>query len=136
MEKTSETKEMTRRATQEPSYPEQLRQSPHIAPDVDIVEKPEEFLLRADVPGSGAEHAEIRVENQTLILSCKVKRRPPADANYLVREYEHSDFYREFLVGDWLDTTRISAEYSDGVLTLHLPKAETMKTRKIQVQKK
>lgn len=136
MEKSAESKEMSRRATQEPAYPEQLRQSPHLSPDVDILERTDEFLLRADIPGCGAESVDARVEDQTLIISCKVKRRPPADAAFLVREYEVGDFYREFLVGDWLDASKISAEYSDGVLTLHLPKAETMKTRKIQVQKK
>jgi HSP20 family protein len=136
MEKNAESKDMARRPTQEPAYPEQLRQGAHVAPDVDIIERSDELLLRADVPGVGADGVEARVENQTLILSGKVKRRPPADANYLVREYEVSDFYREFLIGDWLDATKISAEYSDGVLLLHLPKAETMKMRKIQIQKK
>jgi HSP20 family molecular chaperone IbpA len=135
MEKSSEAREMTRRATPE-AYPEQLRQSPHIMPDTDILEKPDELLLRADMPGVGADGVDVRVENQTLYISGKVKRRPSAGANFLVREAEVSDFHREFLVGDWIDTAKISAEYSDGVFTLHLPKAETMKLRKIQVQKK
>src|SRR5690242_10719925 len=127
MEKTAESKEMTRRATQETSYPEQLRQSRHVAPDIDIIERPNEFVLRADVPGAGAETSDIRVENQTLSISCRVKRRLPSDVTFLVSEYDVSDYYREFRVGEWLDATRITAEYSDGVLTLHLPKAETMK---------
>jgi len=136
VEKTEESKEMTRRASREPSYPEHLRQSPHVTPDIDIVERPGEFILRADVPGAGADTSDIRVENQTLSISCRVKRRLPSDVTFLVNEYDVSDYYREFFVGEWLDATRITAEYSDGVLTLHLPKAETMKTRKIQVQKK
>lgn len=136
MEKTAESQEMTRRTTQEASYPEQLRQSPHVTPDIDILERPDEFILRADVPGAGAETSDIRVENQTLSISCRVKRRLPSDVTYLVSEYDVSDYYREFLVGELLDATKITAEYADGVLTVHLPKAETMKTRKIEVQKK
>lgn len=136
MERTAESKEMTRRASQEPSYPEHLRQSPHVTPDIDIIERPNEVILRADVPGAGADSSDIRVENQTLSISCRVKRGLPSDVTFLVNEYDVSDYYREFLVGEWLDATKFTAEYSDGVLTLHLPKADTMKARKIEVQKK
>jgi HSP20 family protein len=137
MDKTSsESKPMTRRPSDEPSYPEQLRQSPHLSPDVDIIEREDELLLRADLPGVGAENVDVRVENQVLILSGQIQRRPPADRTYLVQEYEVYDFHREFILGEWVDATKITAEYADGLFTLHLPKAETMKMRRIQVQKR
>jgi HSP20 family molecular chaperone IbpA len=136
MEKSAEAKEMSRRASQEPSVPEQLQQGPYVLPEVDILEKPDELVLRADMPGVGADNVDIRVENMTLIINGKVTRRSPADANYLVREYDVYDFHREFLIGESIDTTKITAEYTDGIFVLHLPKAETMMARKIQVQKK
>lgn len=136
MEKNAESKDIPHRASQEAAFPEHLRQSSHVAPDVDILEKPDELLLRVDIPGVDADSVEARAENQTLIISGKARRRPPEDATFLVREYEPRDYYREFLVGDWVDPSKISADYSDGVLTIHLPKAETMKPRKIEVQKK
>jgi HSP20 family protein len=52
----------------------------------------------------------------------------------LLQEYGVGDFYRTFKVSEQIDSTRISAEYHDGVLTIHLPKVEAAKPRKISVQ--
>jgi HSP20 family protein len=52
----------------------------------------------------------------------------------LLREYGVGDFRRAFRVGNQIDATRISADFADGVLRLHLPKIEAAKPRKISVQ--
>ena len=44
------------------------------------------------------------------------------------------DFYRAFEVSEAIDPKRIFAEFRDGVLTLHLPKVEAVKPRKIEVK--
>lgn len=54
--------------------------------------------------------------------------------SYLLREYGVSDFHRVFEVSENIDVERITAEHADGVLVLHLPKAERAKTRKIDVR--
>ena len=54
----------------------------------------------------------------------------------LLREYGVGDYYRSFQVSEAIDAGKISAEYADGVLTLHLPKAEAVKPRKIAVSVK
>ena len=46
------------------------------------------------------------------------------------------DYYRTFQVSEAIDAQKISADYADGVLTLHLPKAESIKPRKIAVSAK
>jgi HSP20 family protein len=101
-------------------------------PDVDIVEKQDELLLIADMPGTSPEDLEVRFENGTLTIYGRVKERQPQDV-YLLREYGIGDFFRTFQVNETIDPERISAEYRDGVLTLHLPKVEAAKPRKIQV---
>ena len=58
------------------------------------------------------------------------------ELDYLLREYGVGDFYRAFQVSEVIDPSRIQAEYSGGVLTLHLPKSEAAKPRKIAVQAK
>jgi HSP20 family protein len=54
--------------------------------------------------------------------------------NFLLCEYGIGNFYRTFRVSEQVDPDRIHAEYSNGVLTLHLPKAESARPRRIPVQ--
>jgi HSP20 family molecular chaperone IbpA len=49
--------------------------------------------------------------------------------NYRFRQFESTDFYRAFRVDESVDAANISAHCADGVLTVHLPKAETLKPR-------
>ena len=55
---------------------------------------------------------------------------------YFLREYGVGDYYRSFQISEAIDAGKISAEYADGVLTLHLPKTEAVKPRKIAVSAK
>ena len=57
-----------------------------------------------------------------------------ATTHYLLHEYGVGDFHRVFQVNEDVDPQRIRAEYRDGVLAVHLPKAEAILPRKIEVQ--
>lgn len=103
-------------------------------PHVDILEKPDELLVLADMPGVSAEDVDIEFENGTLTIDGRVAERRPAGRGYLVREYGVGDFHRSFQVSESIDAQRITAECRDGVLTLHLPKVEAVKPRKIAVR--
>ena|SRR5687768_7622298 len=116
-----------------PTEAERTRGGRVYRPAVDIVEKPEELLLIADMPGTSPDDIDVRFENGTLTLYGRVKERQMETAEHLLREYGIGDFYRTFQVNETIDAERISAEYRDGVLTLHLPKVEAAKPRKIQV---
>ena len=87
-----------------------------------------------DMPGIRAEDVDINFENGTLAVHGKVRDRQAEGANYLSREYDVGDFYRSFQVSETINPNGITAEYKDGVLTLHLAKAEAAKPRKIAVK--
>ena len=106
---------------------------PQFRPNVDILERPDEVTILADMPGTRAEDVDIHFENGTLTLHGKVKDREPTETGYVVQGYGVGDFHRTFRVSEVIDTARISAEYEDGVLILHLPKTEAVKPRKIAV---
>jgi HSP20 family protein len=103
-------------------------------PNVDILELPHELLVHADVPGLCGEDIDINFEDGMLTIHGRVKARQSDDTDYLLCEYGVGDFYRTFRVSEEIDSLKITAECRDGVLTLHLPKSEAAKPRKIQVQ--
>lgn len=105
----------------------------YVAP-VDILEKSDELLLLVDVPGARADGIDVDFELGTLSIHATVEpRQDERETRYLIREYGVGDFDRSFQVGDGIDAEKIRAEYRDGVLTVHLPKAEAIKPRKIAV---
>jgi HSP20 family protein len=105
-------------------------------PNVDIRETAEELLIEAEMPGTSAENIEVKFEDGTLSILGRVQQRQPSNVEHLLREYGVGDFYREFRVNEQVNVTGIRAEYREGVLTLHLPKVEAIKPRKIEVQAK
>ena len=117
------------------AQPERIRSGRAYSPSVDIVEAENELLLFADVPGVRAEDVEISYEQGLLSLHARVQPRHAHDEHpYMLREYGIGDYYRSFQIGDGIDAQKIEAELKDGVLTLHLPKAEAVKPRRILVK--
>lgn len=117
-----------------PVVAERVRSGRTYVPSVDIVEKPEELLLVADVPGVRAEDIDVSYERGELRLSARVEPRQGDGTQWLAREYGIGDFVWTFQVGEGIDASKIAAEVTAGVLTLHLPKAEAAKMRKIAVK--
>ncbi len=104
-------------------------------PNVDILETPEEFLILADMPGVKPDSIEIEYEQGVLTIHGQADpRQDEAATNYLLREYGVGDFHRSFTIGQGIDDAKIEAHYSDGVMELHLPKAEKAKPRRITVK--
>lgn len=113
--------------------PELTRSGQTYVPLVDIIERDEELLLLADVPGARADGVDINYERGTLTLHARVEPRQ-TDAHFVLQEYGVGDFVRTFQIGEGIDADKIRAEMTDGVLTLHLPKSQAARTRKIKVQ--
>lgn len=103
-------------------------------PPVDIIERGDELMILADMPGVPADQLEIQFEDGMLTIHGHVPRRQDESVRYLMQEYGEGDFYRSFQVSEAVDPTRITAELSCGVLTLHLPKVDAIKPRKIEVK--
>jgi HSP20 family protein len=115
---------------------EHTRNGRFYSPNVDILEQVDELLVLADLPGARNDQIDINFEKGELTLHASVPARQTQNQQYLVREYGIGDYYRTFRVSEAIDAGRISAEFANGVLTLHLPKAESIKPRKINVTAK
>jgi HSP20 family protein len=114
--------------------PERMRSTRAFRPNVDILERPDELVVLADMPGVSAENIDIHFEDRQLTISGRARPRGPENGRYLLRQYGVGDFYRTFQVSDEIDAAKITAQYRDGVLQLRLPKAEAARPRKIAVQ--
>lgn len=102
-------------------------------PLVDILETEDELVLLADMPGVKPDGVDIRFENGELIIHGRCPERNPG-TYFLLAEYGVGDYYRMFTVSEDIDANRITAEMKNGVLTVHLPKAEAVKPRRITVK--
>ena len=78
---------------------------------------------------------DINYEQGLLTLHARVEpRQSEENTSFLSREYGVGDYYRSFQIGEGIDAQKIEAELRDGVLTVHLPKTEAVKPRRIQVK--
>lgn len=129
----AENQMLSQKGRNEPATPERTWGGTHFSPRVDIFETEDELTLFADLPGARPEDVDLRYENGELVLHARVQPRQP-QANALLQEYEVGDFYRAFSIHESIDSTHIEAECKNGVLTVHLPKAEAVKPRQIKIR--
>jgi HSP20 family molecular chaperone IbpA len=113
---------------------EGTRPGPIFRPDVDIVERSEEFIVTADLPGVDREHVSIQLEDGVLAIDAELATAPDPGWTPLYAEYRPGGYHREFRLSDAVDEGRIRATMRDGALELHLPKTERHRPRQIAVQ--
>ena len=124
----------TQKTEQRTNRVEQPRSGRTYIPAVDILEKDDELVLLADLPGVRPDGMDIDYERGELRIRARVDARQPEQVRFGLREYGVGDFVRTFEIGEGLDPQRISAELRDGVLSVRLPKAEAARTRKVPVK--
>jgi HSP20 family protein len=127
---------LTKTAAEQSNSAEQTRSGRCYRPNVDILEQADELLVLADVPGAKRDTIDVKFEDGTLEIRAEVALRQGEEQGYFLREYGVGDYYRSFRISETIDAGKISAEYADGVLMLHLPKTEAAKPRKIAVSAK
>jgi HSP20 family protein len=103
------------------------------SPRFDIWETKDELVLAGDLPGVSAEDLEVQFENHELFIRGKVADRREG-VEYLYSEYGTGDFCRSFTIGESIATDKIWAELKNGVVTIHLPKSEDVKPRRIEIK--
>ena len=108
--------------------------APALVPPVDIVEDGNGITLKADLPGVSKESLSIQVDGETLTVEGAVALGESKELRALYAEVRVARYRRSFALGRDLDTERIEASMKNGVLTLHVPKREQAKPRRIAVR--
>src|ERR1700727_2567045 len=100
---------------------------------MDAYRSGEAFLVLFDLPGVAADSIELTVEQNVLPVHA-TRARPSADkVEMLAAERPHGTFSRQLFLGETLDTEHIDANYTNGVLALRIPVAESAKPRKVAI---
>lgn len=105
-------------------------------PPVDIFEtESHDLVVRAELAGMTRDDIEVSVENSTLVIKGEKKFDPEVkEENYRRIERTYGTFHRSFTLPNTVDTSKVTADFKDGVLTIRLPFREEAKPRTINVE--
>jgi len=104
-------------------------------PLVDISEDDNEYLVKAELPELKKEEVKVSVENGELTISGERKIEKEEKGKKFHRiERSYGSFLRSFTLPEAVSGDKVSAEFKDGVLTVHLPKDEKAKPKTIEVK--
>jgi HSP20 family protein len=95
-------------------------------PALDLTETEREFVIRAEVPGVPRENLDVHLEGEILTLTGhREKMAREANENLLWEERETGRFVRNIRLPKAVEAAKVDAHYTDGILTVRLPKVET-----------
>ena len=103
-------------------------------PDVDILERPDAYVIYADLPGVDDKSVQVRLDNDLLSIDASLATLPGEGWNPVHSEYRLGSFHREFRLSDAIESGSVAASMRDGVLELRLPKVERKRPRTIEVR--
>ncbi len=102
---------------------------------IDAYRDNDTFVVLCDLPGVNPESIDVMVERNVLTVHASRSLAASDGAEMLVSERPQGTFSRQLFLGETLDTERLAAQYSDGVLTLRIPVTERAKPRKVEVSR-
>jgi len=104
---------------------------------LDVYETDEEIVVKASVPGIKPEDIDITITGDTLTIKGESESEEEVERErYICRERRYGAFTRSVTLPGGINTDEAEASFEDGVLTLHIPKAEEVKPKTIAVKKK
>ena len=106
--------------------------SPRFMP-MDLYKVDDHYVLTADLPGVDPGSVDVSVDNGTLTLTAHRSARSEDSVQWLTSERFFGTYRRQLSLGEGIDTSRITATYENGVLTVTIPLAERAKPRRIAI---
>lgn len=107
-----------------------------LTPPVDVVEDSTGITLYADLPGVSRDKLHLHVESDTLTIEAESDLEVPEGLRSSHTEVELGRFRRAFTLSAELDTAAVTAELTQGVLKLRIPKADRAQPRRIPIEVK
>jgi HSP20 family protein len=107
------------------------------APAIEVFEKEDKFVVKAELPGMKEEDIDVSVVGDTLTIKGERKAESEVkEEDYYCCERSYGSFSRSIALPSSVDAKKIGASYEDGVLEVSLPKAPEVKAKKVAVAAK
>ena len=107
------------------------------APGMDAWETEQAFVVQLDLPGLTSDQVDVNFDRNTLTVrgtrASTVPQSEKGEVRVFFAERMTGEFSRTLRFPQYVDATKIQASFTNGVLTITVPKAETAKPRKIEV---
>jgi HSP20 family protein len=100
---------------------------------MDLYKVDDHYVLTADLPGVDPGSVDVNVDHGTLTLTAHRSARSEDSVQWLANERFSGTYRRQLSLGEGIETTKITATYENGVLTVTIPLAERAKPRRIEV---
>jgi HSP20 family protein len=105
------------------------------SPLVDITEDEKEYLIKAELPDMKKEDVRLTVENDVLAISGeRTFEKEEKGKKYHRIERAYGSFVRSFTLPEDADGSKVSADFKDGMLQVHLPKSQKAKPKAIEIK--
>jgi len=105
-----------------------------VVPRYNVEETADAFVITAYVPGVNRSDVETNLDNETLTVFARRTWTPPSEWTTLYREIPVADYRLALELDHRVNREAVRAELTQGVLTLTLPKAESVKPRRIEIK--
>ena len=103
-------------------------------PAIDVYETPDRYVVAAELPGMARDQIELAMADSQLTIRGQRIERSTEDVHYHQVERGHGAFSRTFAFNDKIDIEAVTADLSEGVLTVTLPKVPPAPLRTIEVR--
>jgi len=104
-------------------------------PPVDITEDSKEYTIKAELPGLSKENVKVTVENRVLEITGERKEeKEEKDKKHHRIEGSYGSFRRSFTLPEDSTGEKVSADFKDGLLIVHLPKDQSVKSKSVEVK--
>jgi HSP20 family protein len=103
---------------------------------LDVTENDKEYTVRAEIPGAKKDDVKVTVDGNHVSISAEIKKEKEAKEGEKVlhRESYYGSAYRSFMLDQEVNEAEVKAKYSDGVLTLTLPKKPGAKAKQVSIE--
>ena len=131
---------------EEPFFPRMWRKFPRwrrlkeleeVSPSVDMFDKKDEIVLKAEIPGVEKENISISLSDNTITIKGEMKKEEEVkEEDYYYAERSYGSFSRSLNLPAKVQAEKIKASFKDGILEIHLPKAEESKPKEVKIEVK